>query len=294
MGGVVHFATERKKLIMLLEIAIGDAFGACYEWMDKWEFMDKIELKYKSIAPSLVKPGNYTDDTQMTLAIAEAMVEGDEWTPWNLAHRFGNCFHRDPRRGYAPGFQLFLETTHSAKDFLANIKPTSERSGAAMRAGPVGLFANIETLMERSDIQSNITHNTDKGRTSGLCSALMVHYFRYKLGQKKDLLSYLGRFFPINIGELQRYDHIPVEGWPCVMAATDAILRSDSLSELLINCVKFAGDTDTICAIAMGPASFCDEITKDIPQCLVDGLENGKYGRDYIVELDKQLLSKEF
>jgi hypothetical protein len=44
----------------------------------------------------------------------------------------------------------------------------------------------------------------------------------------------------------------------------------------------------------MGPASFCKEIKQDIPQCLIDGLENGTYGKDYIIELDKQLLSKEF
>jgi ADP-ribosylglycohydrolase len=82
-----------------------------------------------------------------------------------------------------------------------------------------------------------------------------------------------------------------VEGWPCVTAAIDAILRSDSLTELLVNCVNFAGDTDTICAIAMGPASFCKEIKQDLPQNLIDGLENGPYGRDYIIALDKRLLA---
>lgn len=279
---------------MLLEIAIGDAFGACYEWIDKWEFLDKIELKYKAVAPSLVKPGNYTDDTQMTLAIAEAMVEGVEWTPWNLAHKFGYCFHRDPRRGYAPGFQLFLETTKSAKEFLENIRPDSERSGAAMRAAPLGLIKDIEELKEKSNIQANITHNTQKGRDSALCAALMTHYFRYNVGPKAELLSWLNTFFPINIGELQKYDHIPVEGWPCVMAAIDAIMRSNSWSEVLENCVKFAGDTDTICAIAMGPASLCKEMKQYLPDCLYEGLENGEYGREYIVKLDKQLLSKEF
>ena len=279
---------------MLLEIAVADAFGACYEWMEREIVIPNIELKYKAVAPSVIKPGNYTDDTQMTLAVAETMVEDIEWTPYNLAEKFVDCYHRDSRRGYAPGFQIFLETTNTANEFLANIRPNSERSGAAMRAGPVGLISDLEELKEKSHIQSNLTHNTDNGRNSGLCSALMVHYFRYNLGPKAQLLAWLGKFFPINIGVLQRYDHIPVEGWPCVIAAIDAILRSDSLSELLINCVKFAGDTDTIAAIAMGPASFCDELAKDIPQCLIDGLENNKYGRDYIVELDKKLLSKEF
>lgn len=52
---------------MLLEIAIGDAFGACYEWVEKHVYiMSEIELKYKMVEPSLIKPGNYTDDAQMT------------------------------------------------------------------------------------------------------------------------------------------------------------------------------------------------------------------------------------
>jgi len=282
---------------MLLEIAVGDAYGACFEWTDKWIIQNKNKLKYITLEenPSLIKPGNYTDDTQMTLAIAEAMVEGDEWTPYNLVHKFGQCFHRDPRRGYAPGFQLFMESTKSAKDFLDNIKPTSERSGAAMRAGPLGLIPDINELKDKCNIQSNTTHNTENGRNSGLCSALMVHYFRYQIGPKSELLNWLNQHVRVNIGVLEKHkDHIPVEGWPCVIAAIDAIMRSNSLSEVLVNGVNFAGDTDTICAIAMGPASFCEELACDIPACLIDGLENGTYGRDYIIELDKKLLAKEF
>ena len=127
----------------------------------------------------------------------------------------------------------------------------------------------------------------------------MVHYFKYDLGQKAELFNWLHALFPINyipmsIEELGKYDHIPVKGWPCVIAAVDAIMRSNKLSEVLVNCVNFAGDVDTISAIAMGPASFSEEIENDIPQCLIDGLENGTYGRDYIIELDKKLLSKEF
>jgi ADP-ribosylglycohydrolase len=278
---------------MLLEIAVGDAYGSCYEWCDKWIIRNKNKLHYITLEenPSLIKPGNYTDDTQMTLGVAEFMLEDKKWDHYGLAEKFTECFHRDPRRGYAPGFYLFLLDHKNGADFVRDIKGNSNRSGAAMRAAPLGLIENIDELKAKSAIQSTLTHNTQEGRDSALCAALMTHYFRFNLGGKKDLPGWLNQFVNINLGILEKHKtHIPVEGWPCVIAALDAILRSDSLSEVLVNSVNFAGDTDTICAIAMGPASFCKEIKQDLPQNLVDGLENGEYGRDYIIELDKKLM----
>ncbi|MEA5497013.1 hypothetical protein VB834_11130 [Limnoraphis robusta Tam1] len=47
-------------------------------------------------------------------------------------------------------------------------------------------------------------------------------------------------------------------------------------------------------AIAMGVASCSEEVTQDLPSHLFEGLENGRYGRDYIRELDKKLLNRVF
>jgi len=284
---------------MLLEIAVGDAFGACYEWTDRWIIKKYLkELRYITLEenPSLIKPGNYTDDTQMTLALAELMLEDkkdwkNNYYHYELAQKFVECFHRDPRRGYAPGFYLFLLNHKNGVDFVHDIRNNSNRSGAAMRASPIGLIADIEKLKLYSEIQATLTHDTEEGKDSALCAALMTHYFRYNLGKKSDLVEWLQQNVRVDFTILERCkEYIPVEGWPCVTAALDAMLRSDSLSELLVNCVNFAGDTDTICAIAMGPASFCKEMKQDLPQNLIDGLENGKYGRDYIIELDRKLL----
>ena len=41
--------------------------------------------------------------------------------------------------------------------------------------------------------------------------------------------------------------------------------------------------------MAMGIASVSDEIIKDLPQHLHDDLENGTYGRDYLMMLDYKL-----
>ncbi len=48
---------------------------------------------------------------------------------------------------------------------------------------------------------------------------------------------------------------------------------------------------DTVAAIAMGGASHARTIASDLPSVLVDGLENGAFGRDYIKALDAKLLA---
>ncbi|MCC5598744.1 hypothetical protein [Nostoc favosum] len=44
-------------------------------------------------------------------------------------------------------------------------------------------------------------------------------------------------------------------------------------------------------AYAVAAGSCSEEIRQDIPNHLVTGLENGAYGRDYLIDLDKQLMS---
>jgi ADP-ribosylglycohydrolase len=63
------------------------------------------------------------------------------------------------------------------------------------------------------------------------------------------------------------------------------------MSRLLQSCIKLGGDTDTVASIALGAAACCQEIEPDLPPALVAGLENGPFGRDYLENLDRGLLS---
>ena len=120
---------------MLLEIAVADALGACFEQTDKWIIINKNKLQYLTLEenPSLIKPVNFTDDLQMSLAISELMLENKEWNHYNIAEKFVKCFHRDPRRGYAPGFYLFLLNHNNA---------------AGLRTIPMGDYAEFQILVE--------------------------------------------------------------------------------------------------------------------------------------------------
>jgi hypothetical protein len=74
---------------MLIELAIGDAYGAGFEYASPHVVERYNDLsRYFQHPRHTLQPGAYTDDTQMSLAIAEAMVSGDPWTLEMLASRF--------------------------------------------------------------------------------------------------------------------------------------------------------------------------------------------------------------
>jgi hypothetical protein len=63
------------------------------------------------------------------------------------------------------------------------------------------------------------------------------------------------------------------------------------MSTLLHACIGFTGDVDTVAAIALAAGSCSDEIEQDVPENLVVQLEDGAYGRQYLMELDRRLLA---
>lgn len=277
---------------MLLELAIGDAYGAGFEYASP-ELVERYNdlSGYVQHPRHQLKPGSYTDDTQMSIAIAETIVAQEPWTPEVLATRFVETFKRDQREGYASRFYQFLLRVQDGREFLEAITWTSDKSGAAMRAAPMGVLPTIEKVLEAATIQAAITHNTPDGINAARAAALMSHYFIYKLGSKREL----GKFLEEHVvGEWSNpwQGEVRSKGWMSVRAAITAVMRNDSLSELLKDCIAFTGDVDTVAAIALAAGSCCsEEIAQDLPEHLIAGLENDSYGREYIMALDRKLMS---
>ncbi len=276
---------------MLVELAIGDAYGAGFEYADLPRPNSPQGARYvQHPRHKGTRPGMYTDDTQMSLAIAELLVEGATWSPRNVAGKFVECFHRDPREGYAGSFYHFLRQTTTADDFLDNIRPYSDKSGAAMRAGPLGVLDTIGTVLDRARTQAAVTHNTPDGIHAAQAAALMTHYFLYDLGPKVRLGAFLEGMVP-GQWSVPWHGTVKSKGWMSVRAAITAVQRNDTLAALLQACIAFTGDVDTVATIALAAASCSHEYRNDLPAQLYHELENGAYGRDYLAELDRRLLA---
>jgi ADP-ribosyl-[dinitrogen reductase] hydrolase len=274
---------------MLVEIAIGDAYGAGFEYVDRRITDERNDLSGYIRHPTHgLEAGQYTDDTQMSLAVAEAILSGERWTPLMLASHFVRAFKRDARTGYAQNFYHFLVKTEDGEAFLRDIRPDSDKSGSAMRAGPVGLFPTIGEVIDKCTVQAAVTHNTPDGINAACAAALLVHYFAYDLGPHASAAEFVQAHVP-GQWTVPWEGKVKAKGWMSVRAAITAIARNARMSDLLRDCIHFGGDVDTVAAIALGAASCCPEIEQDLPKGLWRDLEDGAYGRAYLKEMDQKL-----
>lgn len=281
---------HRNNKHMLIELAIGDAYGAAYEYVDKEIVAKYNDLTYRQHPTHLgTKPGMYTDDTQMSLAIAELIIEGREWTNLTIANKFVDVFKRDEREGYASSFYHFLKKITDGEEFLKKIHGTSDKSGAAMRAPIIGIYKDKKEVLEKTEIQAAITHDSKDGINAAKASAMILHYFLWERGKKNELAKYLKS--NVKGDWLSRWTgKVRSKGWMSVRAAITAIQESSSMSELLKRCVSYTGDVDTVAAIALAGASQSSEIKNDLPGWLFYEMENGPFGKDYIEKLDQKLI----
>jgi ADP-ribosyl-[dinitrogen reductase] hydrolase len=277
---------------MLLEIAIGDAYGAGFEYVDPAIVAAHNDLSaYVAHPKHNIGRGRYTDDAQMSIAVTEVLLLGG-MTRQHFADAFVGAFKRDQREGYAGGFYKFLCGVANGTDFIAQIKPFSDKSGAAMRAVTLGILPSVERVREVCTLQAKLTHDTADGIAAALAASLAAHYFLYGLGKKADLGKWLDANVPGRTWSTAWTGRVGEKGWESVQAAITAVIAGDSMTDILKRCVAFTGDVDTVAAVAMGVASVCSEVKQDLPQNLIDGLENGTYGRDYLRALDGRLTAE--
>jgi ADP-ribosyl-[dinitrogen reductase] hydrolase len=64
------------------------------------------------------------------------------------------------------------------------------------------------------------------------------------------------------------------------------------MASLLTACVDLTGDVDTVAAMALGIAACDRTVARNVPRALVDGLEDGRYGRQFLTQLGARLLSR--
>lgn len=277
---------------MILEVAVGDAFGASFEYSPLAHIEKHNTGVYYSKHPRHdIPPGWYTDDTQMTLAIAEALLSDEEWTKERLASRFVDVFKRDERTGYAGGFYKILKKVTTGKELLETIGGTSDKSGGAMRTTPIGLCETLEEVAEKTTLQASVTHNSPDGIEAALAASYLVYYFHKDLGAPEDVPGWLAEQLGWKWAAPWE-GKVKTKGWMSVRAAITAVARNTSMTELLKDCINFTGDVDTVAAIALGAASLSEDYDQDLEESLILGLENMAYGRSYIQMLDAKLKEK--
>lgn len=165
-------------------LAIGDALGHPTEFLAS---VDRIRAKYgpegiRAFAPSGYHPaGTFTDDTQMSIAVARALARAGRQSLDDLMRVMGEEFvawAQHPSNNRAPGGTCLAgcrNLAHGAPWRQAGVKE-SKGCGAAMRAAPVGLyyFDDDDALVRVAAAQSTLTHAHPTGIASGVAAAAPV------------------------------------------------------------------------------------------------------------------------
>ncbi|MBL8678713.1 MAG: ADP-ribosylglycohydrolase family protein [Myxococcales bacterium] len=276
---------------MLIELAIGDAYGAAFEYAPRAHIDAHNDCKrYAKHPRHKLGAGVYTDDTQMSLAVAELIADEASWDRPTIARYFVRAFHRDPREGYARGFYQFLREHDDAEGFLRDIHNDSDKSGGAMRATPCGLFESASQVEDLAELQASLTHDTTDGRNAAIAAALLTHGCAFDVVPLDEIPAWIasrvdGAWSAPWVGE------VGPKGWMSVRAAITAVSTAKTLTEVLRASVEFGGDVDTVAAIAMSAASLSPHIDNDLDRALYDGLEDGEYGRGYLASLEQRLFA---
>ncbi len=303
---------------MLLGIAIGDALGAGYEFaFERREKFNNVDITKFCSHPNPNfhhQPGMYTDDTQMSIAVAELLASNQEFNCHNLAKFLVQAYKRDPITGYAGRFQAFLDSVSDEQEFLSKIRPDSERNGAAARAVPIGAVRDLEKLVQYAKVNANLTHNTPKGIASSVAVALISHnnlYYGYNSNTNSELIqlikmiddetaSYLKWVLQMKdldaellFGLEWKDKGVPCDGMRTVGAVLYLLSNFDSLQEILTQAIKLGGDTDSIASIVLG-IKLMHKPLDELPQQLYTGLTHHQFGRDYLLRLGEILYQKTY
>lgn len=280
---------------MLLEMAMADAYGVGFEFRPQ-EYVEAygggldryhVHQRYK------LMQARYSDDTQMSLALAELAISGEAWTTEAIADAFVQVYRRDPRDGYSGRLVRALAVAGTGQELIASLDVNSWGNGAAMRAGVVGLYADATEVIARSELQAKVTHDTEEAVGAAQAAALETHYVAYGLGARGNVGDYIAETLSDGRWAEPWRGRVGSVASEAVRASITALASSATQAELLRKCVAYGGDVDTVAAIAMAAASLSHKYKADLPQALVTGLEDGEYGRSYLDEVDR-LLAKRF
>jgi ADP-ribosylglycohydrolase len=157
------------KIATLVGCAIGDALGNPFEMkpmasplLKEWDRLFK-----KGGTCWKGEPGQYTDDTLMSIALAASIIEKGGFDPYHVAANYLAWFKSGNTRGIGSttaGAMLHLKLGASWKESGVTHNPDGRPSGGngtAMRASPIGLWyrKNPEKLLESAMQDAIITHN---------------------------------------------------------------------------------------------------------------------------------------
>ena len=241
----------------MLGVIIGDTVGSVYEFNN---------IKTTDF-PLFGIRSNYTDDSIMTMAVADWLLTDPQHGMDTLEASFLNFAKRYPcpMGGYGGGFNRWLFRPEALGDYGSHDFKKGTRhpynsfgNGAAMRCGANGwMFDTLEETERVAGLSAAITHNHPEGIKGAQSTAAAIFMARNG-ASKEEIRDYISAKYGYNLN--RTCDEIrPVYDWDSscqgtVPEAMVAFFDSTDFESAIRLAVSLGGDSDTLACITGGIA----------------------------------------
>lgn len=252
---------------------LGDMIGAPYEF-DRGN-------KSKDF-PMFVKESQFTDDSVMTIAVAEALLNTpdapDETRKAALVRSMQTWGKKYPYAGYGGRFRGWLSSKHP--------EPYgSYGNGSAMRVSSAGwLYGSLDETRRLARLTAEVTHNHPEGVKGAEATASAIYLAR--TGADKDTIrKYVTDEFRYDLSRTcdeirPTYRHVE-SCQKTVPEALTAFLEGVDFEDVIRTAVSLGGDCDTLTCIAGSvaeafygvPAPYVTECRARLPKEMLDVLD---------------------
>lgn len=257
----------------MLGAIIGDIVGSVYEW-------DNIKTKD---FPLFREDCFFTDDTVMTCAVAEAIMNGGRKDDFiDAMKKYGRMY---PDAGYGARFDTWIHSDDRAPY-------NSFGNGSAMRVSPCAWVMDATTdelpteVKRLTQLSSEVTHNHPEGIKGAMATADAIFMCRYFFGghasdngqSNSDTPEEIKRHIKEHIEKEYGYDlsktldeirptyRFNETCQDTVPQAIVAFLESTDFEDAIRNAISLGGDSDTLAAITGSIA----EAAYGIPDWITD------------------------
>ena len=252
---------------------LGDIIGSPYEFDQGGKTKD---------FPLFSEYSRFTDDTVMTVAVADALTgaagASDEEIKKRLVESMRCWGRKYPGAGYGGMFSRWLRSPEP--------QPYgSFGNGSAMRVSPAGwLYGTLDETLRFAGLSAEVTHNHLEGIKGAAATAAAIFLARSG-SSKEEIKEYVTREFGYDLSRTcdeirPRYYH-QESCQKTVPEAITAFLEGMSFEDVIRTAVSLGGDCDTLTCIAGSiaeafygvPEDLKEECRRRVPEEFVSVIE---------------------
>jgi len=249
----------------MLGAIAGDIIGSVYEHNN---------IKTTDF-PLFSTGGRFTDDTVLTVALADTILRGHDYS-----RKMEDYYFYYPDAGYGGNFHKWA-TAKIHKPY------NSWGNGSAMRVSPVAwAYQDMQTVLQKAKESAEVTHNHPEGIKGAQATASAI--FLARTGKTKDEIRefIVGNFsyeLDESLDSIREYYDFDVSCQGSVPQAIRAFLESEDYEDAVRKAVSIGGDSDTIACITGGIAeAFFKGVPKGITETALSILDDRL--RDIVTE----------